>query len=476
MKKIKRKSNKTITLYEYLTKRLLLAIILCIGLTSIIYYVYCTNMMISNTKDAIKKVAVAAQFIINGDEHETINDDRSKKYNDMCNILTEFRKKSNVYDVYTLIKADDSHTKFVLASYAPQSTFMENYMFTDKMKKAYYNGEITVTDEAFTDLEGTFYSAYAPLYNSKGKVIALVAVDISVQQIVNLKFQILKTIIFLFLITCLIGIIISYFSIKPINEIIKSLNELLLKVSTGDFSLAFDNSTVEIKEIKDFTNTINTMNKNISFLIKIIAENSMEIDLKANKIGFLVDKANLSAQIITSIVKEMVSTYENITILTKQAIRKNENELQCIIDFKKRYIYFKNMLLSLNIKIENIIDNFNKFKFVYLNNTENSDTKLIKKYINNLDTGLTEVNNIFTLSIDILNEINSSNINNDELFDYNNTIIEKLNKINNANIYIADGINDQAEALQGILEEVDDLKEISNDLNKNLKTINYHKE
>jgi methyl-accepting chemotaxis protein len=31
-------------------------------------------------------------------------------------------RKSNVYDVYTLIKKDDSHTKFVLASYAPKST------------------------------------------------------------------------------------------------------------------------------------------------------------------------------------------------------------------------------------------------------------------------------------------------------------------------------------------------------------------
>jgi methyl-accepting chemotaxis protein len=64
MNKLKLKSNKAITFYEYITKRSLFITILCVALTSIIYYVYCTNIMINDTKESIKKVAVAGQYII----------------------------------------------------------------------------------------------------------------------------------------------------------------------------------------------------------------------------------------------------------------------------------------------------------------------------------------------------------------------------------------------------------------------------
>ncbi|OAA83054.1 methyl-accepting chemotaxis protein [Clostridium ljungdahlii] len=478
MKKSKLKSDKVITFYEYIMKRFLLITILCVALTSVIYYVYCTNIMINDTKDALKKVAVASQYIINGDEHEKITTDTSKQYKDMCNILTEFRRKSNVSDVYTMIKSDDSHTKFILASYDAQSTFMKDYMFNDKMKSAYYNGKVTVLDTPITDLEGTFYSAYAPLYNSKGKVVALIGVDISAQQIINLKHKIFITFILLFLLTCLIGILISYFSVKPINKVIKSLNWLVLKVSEGDFSLDFDESIIKIKEIKDFTHTINTMNKNISFLIKIISQNSKEIELKADKLNSLVDKVNLSAQVITSIVEEMVYTYENIRNFTIETIRKNKTNYTTNIE--KTYTGFKNLVDNFNEEIKKVTDNFNKLKLVCLNNTKNPDTKLIKRYMDNLDSELEEINSMFNLSLDVLHELNANDIRNNklsenELFNYNNKIIEKFDKVNSANVYISDGINDQAKAIEGILEEIVNLKEISNNLNKNLKKINYYK-
>jgi methyl-accepting chemotaxis protein len=416
--------------------------------------------MINDTKESIKKVAVAGQYIINGDEHEKITSDNSKEYNDMCNTLTEFRRKSNVYDVYTLIKKDDSHTKFVLASYAPKSTFMKDYVFNDKMKSAYYDGKVTVLDSPITDLMGTFYSAYAPLYNSDGKVVALVAVDVSAQHIINLKHKILISTILLFLLTCLIVAFISYLSAKPINRVIKSLSNLVLKISQGDFSLTFDESIIKIKEIKDFTHTINTMNENISFLINVISQNSREIELKANEINSLTDKVNLSAQVITSIIEEMIYTYKNIRNFTEEAIQ--SNKYYDNINFEKIYINFKDLF-----------DNFNKLKLIYLNDIKSSDDKLIKRYIGSINSKLKEMDSLFNSTFDILQKSNDKLLPNDS-FNYNyKTLQKKFDKINTANTYISDGVKEQADAIEGIVEEIADLKDISNNLNKTLKKINY---
>lgn len=48
----------------------------------------------------------------------------------------------------------------------------------DSVMKEAFNDKVVVTNESFTDEYGTFISAYAPIKNSEGKIIAISGVDV----------------------------------------------------------------------------------------------------------------------------------------------------------------------------------------------------------------------------------------------------------------------------------------------------------
>jgi methyl-accepting chemotaxis protein len=83
------------------------------------------------------------------------------------------------------------------------------------------------------------------------------------------------------------------------------------------------------------------------------------------------------------------------------------------------------------------------------------------------------MDSLFNSTFDILQKSNDKLLPNDS-FNYNyKTLQKKFDKINTANTYISDGVKEQADAIEGIVEEIADLKDISNNLNKTLKKINY---
>lgn len=478
MKKIMLK-RKNMTFEKYLNRRTMLLILITVSITSFIFYTYCTHIQVNNIKNTIKRVAVSAQYLIDGDKHKKIDSLNSKQYKEMCELFKEYRIKTNVYDVYTLIKKDDKNTKIVLASYDPDSTFMEDYIFSNEMKEAYYEGKITVTEKPYTDELGTFYTGYAPLYDSKGKITALVAVDFSVDEVIEMKKQILKTTIILFICMLGVGSIINYLSAKQINMGMKKLNEDIQKISKGDLSVRCDTDLIDIKEIKDFMVAFNEMTESLSFLMGVISKNSKELEDKANHIGELVNTANTSAQIISSIVEQMCEVFENITNITAKFVNKNSKWSQesTIIEnqYKEKYNKFIEKFKELGNKSITINEVMKKIEIIYLNTDKEEGNRVLKKYIDTMNESIININKLENEMRNIalnLSDIDiSKEIKKDEYESFNKTIIQEFNRINNANSYIADGIEDEAKALEGIVEEIYQLKDIATNLNSNLKEI-----
>ena len=180
--KRKKQHGKQIKLKTFMQLGLSAIIIVVVLLFGTMYYFYTSKLIKDNIQSTLQNFAVSASYIINGDLHEQIVDVDSDLFKEEIKRLAKYKEEAGIYDVYTLIKGDEHSTRFVLASYDAESTFMEPYILNESMKKA-FEGKVTVTSEPYVDDFGTFYSGYAPLYNSEGNLVAIVAIDINNDEI-----------------------------------------------------------------------------------------------------------------------------------------------------------------------------------------------------------------------------------------------------------------------------------------------------
>lgn len=466
----KLKNNRVMSFKGFLRTKFFISTLVVLGSCLLFYYAYLSTTLTNNIKDTLKRVAVSCQYIINGDEHKKITNINSREYRNMCNLLTEYRKKAGVYDIYTMVKVDDNHTKFILASYDADSTFMKPYIFTDKMKQAYYGKKVTVTDTYYTDEIGTFYTGYAPLFDSKGKVVALIGVDMNLESIIKMRREVLQVSILLFLVAMSIGIVMTVISSQSINRIVNKLIVDVEKMAGGDFSTRIDTEFFHISEAKELAETFNKMAENICYLIEIMANNSDKLAGKAEDILKLINVANTSQQIIASVVEQTSQIFGDITdtsidMVNQPSLKKDYNRI-----INERFESIMNIVEDAENKFNEQKHLANKIELIY-QNTQGSD-KLAGKYIKDITVTIVSMSeaydminrNIISLKL-LIDRISKEK---QKGLEYNNRLIENFKNINDANKYIMEVMEDQVEALEGIVKEVEELKLMADELHKGL--------
>ncbi len=141
----------------------------------------------------LRRAAVAAATVIDGDLHRTFVDpaqENSVEYRRAVAPLGRFQSAvDGVRFVYTVIE-QSGRVHFVLDPTPPgdhdgdgvddHCCLMQVYEHADPaMLAALREGRATTTDRPCTDAWGTFLSGYAPFYDSAGKQVGIVGVDIT---------------------------------------------------------------------------------------------------------------------------------------------------------------------------------------------------------------------------------------------------------------------------------------------------------
>ena len=107
----------------------------------------------------------------------TSNDKDTAAYRRVMNEMMLFKTHIELKDIYTIQKMEDGTLAFgVDADLEDPAYFGEPIVVTGGMLKA-FEGKPAVNEEPYQDRWGRFYSAYAPVFNSYGKVAGVVAVD-----------------------------------------------------------------------------------------------------------------------------------------------------------------------------------------------------------------------------------------------------------------------------------------------------------
>lgn len=471
--KRKKQHGRQIKLKTFMQLGLSAIIIVIVLLFGTMYYFYTSELIQDNIQSTLRDFAVSAQYIIDGDLHEQIVDVDSDLFKEQNKRLAKFKEEAGIYDVYTLIKGDENKTRFVLASYDAESTFMEDYIYTESMKKA-FEGQVAVTKEPYVDDFGTFYSGYAPLYNSERKLVAIVAVDINNDNIKKMGNELIKNTFLIIGITLLIGNIMVFFVSQYIGKYFKNIIGNLKKIGEGDLSVSNDEVSI-ILEMKDLGETINHMAEQISDLMKVINNNSKELHLKATHINSLVSTTDTSSQIISSAVEQMSNVHNQASL----SLNKSLEELIIYDHISKESVnFYKDILESVQATKDNleII-----LQFIKMFNTQRSNKEItennvisaerISKFQSYCDK-LYQDYDLFTDSITsqmlILDKVS---LKREKLVEINRSVSMNFQSISHGNERIIESMEKQVVAIQGIAKEVIELEGMATYLKNKLELI-----
>ena len=187
--------------------------------------------------DRLLDIAKTAADMIDGDEYEAISgrDENDESYMRIYSTLKYFQDNIELEFIYGVRKLEDNTYIFTVDPAEEDASEYGELVHVTRALETAFEGESAVDSVPYEDSWGRFYSAYTPIFNSKGDVVGVVAVDFSAayyDQQFNKNILIIVTGI---ICSIIIGIIIiSVYSRKIKNrEAMDRVNEQAGKMITA---------------------------------------------------------------------------------------------------------------------------------------------------------------------------------------------------------------------------------------------------
>ncbi len=187
--------------------------------------------------DRLLDIAKTAADMIDGDEYEAISgrDENDESYMRIYSTLKYFQDNIELEFIYGVRKLEDNTYIFTVDPAEEDASEYGELVHVTRALETAFEGESAVDSVPYEDSWGRFYSAYTPIFNSKGDVVGVVAVDFSAayyDQQFNKNILIIVTGV---ICSIIIGIIIiSVYSRKiKIREAMDRVNEQAGKMITA---------------------------------------------------------------------------------------------------------------------------------------------------------------------------------------------------------------------------------------------------
>ena len=274
--------------------------------------------LISLISSRMLDISNTAADMLDGDalERLTADDVDSEDYRKVMDTLGVFRDNINLRYIYCIKEASEGNFVFsVDPTIEDPGEFGEPVVSTEALVKA-SKGTAAVDDEPYEDAWGRFYSSYSPVFNSKGEVAGIVAVDFSADwydaQIRNQTLSMAGIGLF----SLVAGAVVSFLLLSKVrrkyNELYSQLTgladnigELVKEAESIDGeNVVFNDEEARknetgVYEIDDLSDKIESIQGHIDEHIEILREQALIDKLTgvANKNAYLIDVEKLEEEI-----------------------------------------------------------------------------------------------------------------------------------------------------------------------------------
>lgn len=322
-------SNRVKTRFSIRLKMLmgfLLLVLVSSAIFGTIVYFTVSGYEMDKLKDKLLMIASVGASSIDPELHTQLKpgDEETDLYKEMLGKLRAYKESSKLTYLYTFIQDTGGKVQFVLDTddTEEQAGIGDEYDEVSEEITTAFKGDPAITPEPTTDEWGTFLSAFAPVKNSKGEVIAIVGADISVEEIAKIQQSLLTVILACagasLLLSILLALLLSSFISRPLLRMVHALDDVVknsgnlmqsIRIKTGD-------------EIQVLAEKTNDLLSNIREIVKTIRYTTLNVNKDVKEItGALENTSSVSDAICTAMGDIASSAGDQLNSINVSAAR-----------------------------------------------------------------------------------------------------------------------------------------------------------
>ncbi len=299
-------------------------------------------IIVNNYQDTLKlkegekilSVLETVSASIDGDKYESLVEnlnDKDPYYEELRQYLIKVKNTTGLRFLFTESYLKDGKTTAYIVDgnetnkedFSPIGTSVntENETIdTEETIKALTEGVGGYTDFYETEEWGMLFSAFAPIYNSEGKIVGIVGADAPANDVKSMIDSITFTVVsVIFLgfaaITTLIAALISGI-LRPIIKI----KDYALEISNGNLSVNVENSTKSNNEISEIYSAFSVMIKNTASIINSIKDSVSKLLNFNSQLLENADASSSAAQDVSANIVEAANSASSQEKILDEAV------------------------------------------------------------------------------------------------------------------------------------------------------------
>lgn len=246
----------------------------------LIYFTYKTSYddLEKSLAQRLEGIAATGALMIDGDKHEQVwasKDPNSPEFKEIQKVLRGIKEKNNLKEEIYTFKRVGEEVRFVVMSHHGKPFVGDPYVLKKEMLPALNKGMPSHTS-IFEDKQGTWISAYAPIYDSQGHIVGILDVDIHLEQFLENLSMKTRRLLIISAVILLVGLIISFLLSRRLVKHLKYLTAITEKISTGQVDRSIKvNSRDEVGELAE---SLERMRVSLKMAMEMIDEDEKEED------------------------------------------------------------------------------------------------------------------------------------------------------------------------------------------------------
>lgn len=283
---------------------------------------YMQNYLLNVSRSHTTSVAKTAAALLDGDKLIELQagEEDTEVYQEILAQLQTFLLDEDVAYIYTMRKEGDSVQFVVDADTEEGAAIGEEYETYDKIEEA-FKGEVTLDDEVSTDEWGSFYSAFAPVTDDKGEVLAIVGVDCTTDIIDEKVDKMVKTLLIVEFVCILAAFIISMVIGRLMARNVLTINRKMEELAGSDGDLTREIQIHSGDEIENVADSFNSFMEKLRRMMLSVKDNGEKLEGATNQ-------TNQEIQEATDELNQISHTLNEIT----QAMQENGSSIAEIQD------------------------------------------------------------------------------------------------------------------------------------------------
>lgn len=314
-------------MHKLSSKLLIITLVILLFITATLVLVNLTvfNQFENKLKSDVSQCIEELQSSINGDKLEKVIDNNSKdnsEYQDLYNSMSLAKSKSIARNFYTLQIVDDNTTRYLIDVSVEASEFGDDYLSSEYIRKA-FTGKTVVTDGSYSDEYGTYISAYSPIKNSQGKVLAVAVVDLDASMFENIKSTLTKAVLYTNIVVSFIVLILIFFFSRKLGKNVEEIKNALRKMNEGDL---IHNIKIKSKdEFGEIANSINKVSTSLRNLLSNVVNTSNNINNITDSVMGKMEDLHKNVEEVSKKTQDLTANIEETAASTQEMAATSED-------------------------------------------------------------------------------------------------------------------------------------------------------